>query len=994
MASTPYTHHITKRGDITSLRSEELKVALTQRGLDPKGNVVQLKQRLRDFIFPDAGPLSQAASGSSSQTPNDSVTDPSQNVNSVQTPTVLADGNGHWNLLKINHGPVLTRIPKASRTQASIAYRKILENLIAKNDREAWEKYLNFARSAIGRSVRGGRKQKSLATTVKERVESYMTGNPRNIPVPKKGKNPPTIKQLVSRKMASADIQGAVRILTSNDKLMLPSDETMTKLKTKHPETHPDSTIAPDPEDENSCFKTNKETLLKALRSFKTGVSGGPDGLTPQHLKDMCEDSLGEPATKLVDTLVDFMNLIIYPGKVPWEICHIFFGANLIALEKPDGGVRPIAMGCTPRRLAAKIIAFETRKFCEIELRPNQVGVGTPKGAEAAVHALRSYLENPSTANKVLLKIDFKNAYNTIRRDVILNLVKQKLPKVYNFAHQCYSKSTNLIFDSEVLLSQEGVQQGDPLGGLFFSLGIQDEIVRKMKSEFNCWYLDDGSLAGDLKTVLGDFTEITKAAETHGLDLNATKCELFLINPISDDCKDALASFNLVKNGVKLIPKHQLTLLGAPIFPEAIEEVLQQKISDLENMTERLKVIDSHEALYLLRNCFAMPKLTYFLRTSPCFTKPETLKKFDDIIRTSLINILNIPLSEMSYDQATLPVAKGGLGIRPASEIAIPGFLSSVHASTAIANTLLPQTLQQHANVHWESALDIWKEKSGKNEIPEDPMYQASWDKPLYEARFENLFQQANNVHEKARLLAISSESASDWLHALPIPSLGLHLDPIALGIACGLRLNAKVCQPHVCICGAMVEENGRHGLACGRQQGRHPRHSEINELVKRALVQAQQPAIREPRGLTRTDDKRTDGMTQFAWKEGKNLLWDVTVADTLCASHVNRCSKYPGAAAEKLESNKFTTYRELLDNYYFVPVGIETFGAWGPEGHKLIKEIGKKLKEVTGEQRSTFFLTQRISMAIQRGNSSSVQGTVPSTEGWDEIFEFMSHEG
>ena len=63
------------------------------------------------------------------------------------------------------------------------------------------------------------------------------------------------------------------------------------------------------------------------------------------------------------------------------------------------------------------------------------------------------------------------------------------------------------------------------------------------------------------------------------------------------------------------------------------------------------------------------------------------------------------------------------------------------------------------------------------------------------------------------------------------------------------------------------------------------------------------------------------------------------------------------------------------------MPVGLETFGSWGPEGHKLIKEIGKKLIEITGEPRSAFFLTQRISMAIQRGNSSSVQGTVLSVE-------------
>ena len=177
-----------------------------------------------------------------------------------------------------------------------------------------------------------------------------------------------------------------------------------------------------------------------------------------------------------------------------------------------------------------------------------------------------------------------------------------------------------------------------------------------------------------------------------------------------------------------------------------------------------------------------------------------------------------------------------------------------------------------------------------------------------------------------------------------------------------------------------------RHGLACKKQLG-------LNELIKRALVQAQIPAVREPRGLTRTDEKRPDGMTQFAWKGRKNLLWDVTVAGKLCATYVNNCSKIPGAAADILESKKFTTYTELLDDYCFVPIGIETFGALGQEGHKLVKEIGKKLKEVTGEPRSTFYLTQRISVAIQRGNSSCVQGTVPTMEGLDEIFEFMEHD-
>ena len=39
------------------------------------------------------------------------------------------------------------------------------------------------------------------------------------------------------------------------------------------------------------------------------------------------------------------------------------------------------------------------------------------------------------------------------------------------------------------------------------------------------------------------------------------------------------------------------------------------------------------------------------------------------------------------------------------------------------------------------------------------------------------------------------------------------------------------------------------------------------------------------------------------------------------------------------------------------VPIAIETFGAWGPEGSQVIKSIGKRIQDLTGEKRSTFFL-------------------------------------
>ena len=105
----------------------------------------------------------------------------------------------------------------------------------------------------------------------------------------------------------------------------------------------------------------------------------------------------------------------------------------------------------------------------------------------------------------------------------------------------------------------------------------------------------------------------------------------------------------------------------------------------------------------------------------------------------------------------------------------------------------------------------------------------------------------------------------------------------------------------------------------------------------------------------------------------------------------MSQCSKLAGAAADLRENKKNDKYKELAQNYWFIPVGLETLGAWGTNGHKLVKEIVKKVEEETGEKRATAYLFQQISIAVQRGNSSCVLGTVPHSRGWEEVFEFVS---
>ena len=83
-------------------------------------------------------------------------------------------------------------------------------------------------------------------------------------------------------------------------------------------------------------------------------------------------------------------------------------------------------------------------------------------------------------------------------------------------------------------------------------------------------------------------------------------------------------------------------------------------------------------------------------------------------------------------------------------------------------------------------------------------------------------------------------------------------------------------------------------------------------------------------------------------------------------------CSKNPRATAETGE--RLRKQKSTRNDYYFVPIGIETYGSWCPEGLHLIKAIGQKMKEVTGERRSTFYVSQiGISIAIQIENSNCV---------------------
>ena len=392
-------------------------------------------------------------------------------------------------------------------------------------------------------------------------------------------------------------------------------------------------------------------------------------------------------------------------------------------------------------------------------------------------------------------------------------------------------------------------------------------------------------------------------------------------------------------------------------------------------MARRLGLIPAHAALYLLKNALAIPKLLYLLRTAPCFSSPE-LNRYDELLRTALSSLLNTDLPQRAWSQANLPVRGGGVGVRSAHQLAPSAFLASAAGAAELLTLLLPPIILAIPDPEVSRAIASWRLQGGLvAPTGSEVEMQRRWDEPVCEKAALQLRTTADE-RAIARLLAVSSPGSGAWLNAIPSASLGLNLDDKALSIAVGLRLGVPVILPHECQCGADVNNLGHHGLACRQSKGRQLRHSLMNEIILRALQSANVPAVREHKGLSRTDNKKPDGATLVPWARGRCLLWDATTPDTLAPSHVRQSARQAGSAAVSAEGVKCAKYAPLAVAHHFVPVAIETLGSMGPAGLKFIEELGKRISAVTGDPRETAFLKQRLSLAVQRGNAVSILGT------------------
>ena len=260
---------------------------------------------------------------------------------------------------------------------------------------------------------------------------------------------------------------------------------------------------------------TDVDVVEKCIRSFHRLSAGGPSGLRPIHLKNCLSTEHRDEVLERCCALIN----ILAKGDAPTFLAPFLAGANLTALPKKEDDVRPVAVGEVWRRLTAKSLCHAYKEQASSYFFPLQIGVAQPLGTEVGLETARQWIDrNSNNLSAVLVKIDFTNAFNSVDRQSFLEQCRHQFPGLSRWAEWCYAQPSKLYFGSEILSSEKGVQQGDPIGPLLFALAIQP-LLRDISNGYSdealqlvFSFLDDLILAGEQQAVSGAFKFLKAAA--------------------------------------------------------------------------------------------------------------------------------------------------------------------------------------------------------------------------------------------------------------------------------------------------------------------------------------------------------------------------------------------------------------------------------------------------------------------------------------------------
>uniref|UniRef100_A0A0G4I063 Reverse transcriptase domain-containing protein n=1 Tax=Chromera velia CCMP2878 TaxID=1169474 RepID=A0A0G4I063_9ALVE len=225
------------------------------------------------------------------------------------------------------------------------------------------------------------------------------------------------------------------------------------------------------------------DSLLNALRTAPKGSAQGITGWRYEHLRFLFPpDGTGAIGRKQAAVLAWGQDLIA--GRAPPEVNDLLACERCFALWKNKDGtkIRPITVGDAVRRWISRVVLQEYGERIEKHLGVRQYAVRTQDGCAHLYHTVRTAFQMDKSA--VFPQLDAQNTFNAADRQKIMDEVLEHFSELYIFLMFFYGRQAAPTFfqtdsgETRVIMSEEGVQQGDVMGPALFCIGLKPVLDR------------------------------------------------------------------------------------------------------------------------------------------------------------------------------------------------------------------------------------------------------------------------------------------------------------------------------------------------------------------------------------------------------------------------------------------------------------------------------------------------------------------------------------
>lgn len=596
-------------------------------------------------------------------------------------------------------------------------------------------------------------------------------------------------------------------------------------------------------------------------------------------------------------------------------------------------------------------------------------------GTEKIIHRTRSIVEQHwSDKDFVVMKVDFRNAFNSVSRQVIFDECNKNFPELIPYLKVCYGQHPFLFHHMGILSSSTGVQQGDPLGPFLFSVALHKLVLRISERVpsllLHAWYLDDGIFCGSSEDVLVVLKMIEDSASWLGLTINYRKCELFSLSSLKD-----------FPNDIPTSGCPHFEVLGAPIGNEEFcISYIQKRIQKANQLLKVLpKLEDPQVALLLLRSCGSFCKLAHIARNTPSSVAMDSLGEFDACIRQCLEESAGLQLTESAWSQAQLGMRYGGLGLRSLSRHSTACYISSFISSTSSlpcdTSHLEEAITSYNQSVSTDKHLSVQK-------LFEDHPTQAPLSSAIEEAHFQKL-RNILTPAQQIRLDAVAGPNTSHWLRATPSPGLSLHLEPnemqVLLKMWLGLDLfpPGSTCPTCPTTRQTALDQPGHHALTCKYGYGVVHRHNILRDTLLNFCQRSHLSPQLEQGGSQGGDQRRPADILLPSWSLGKDAALDLTVVHPLNYENFQLASTTVESVTAAAEERKMETNGAKCAslNWKVIPMVVTTYGTWGKVAIQHIGRISNRLAIKTQQKvrDARNEMLCRLSLVLQRTNARSL---------------------